>query len=375
MTPAPPPAGPRPGAPLPAADVVIVGVGMTTAVGLSAPETAAAVRAGIALFAQSSVHDQRGEPFTLAEVPEDGLPALAGGVEPEPPEPALTAREARLLRLATQPVRECLAALPAGTPAPGVVLALPSPYLTNRQRPPLEGRGFVTRLARQVGGAVDAYRSDASHVGRAGGIAALHAAAEQLRAGRAPYVVAGGVDSYVDLFVLGALDRDRRVLSADPDGFVPGEGAAFLLLTTRGRAQRAGVRPLAVLTPATTAVEEGHLYSEAPYRGEGLAEAVAALVEGGALPLPVREVYSSMTGENYWAKEWGVSFVRNRGAFDAEHGMHHPADCLGDTGAACGPLLAGLAALGIAERYRRSPCLVYASSDDGPRAAVGVLAA
>jgi 3-oxoacyl-[acyl-carrier-protein] synthase-1 len=55
--------------------------------------------------------------------------------------------------------------------------------------------------------------------------------------------------------------------------------------------------------------------------------------------------------------------------------MHHPADCLGDTGAACGPIMAGLAALGIAGGYRRSPCLVYGSSDDGPRAALGVLAA
>lgn len=355
-----------------ASDVVILGVGMTTSVGLSAPETAAAVRAGLALFARSSVHDQRGEPFTLAEVPDGGLAPLADEVAAELP--GLTTREARLLRLATQPLRECLAALPARAPTPGVVVALPAPHLTNGARP-IDGPRFLRRLAVQVGGRVDVRRSDASPTGRAGGLAAVQTAIAALRAGRAAYVVAGGVDTYRDLYVLGSLDRARRVSSAHPDGFVPSEGAAFLLLATRGTAEWAGVRPIAAVTPAATGVESGHLYSEAPYRGEGLAEAVRGLVDGGALPLPVREVYASMNGEHHWAKEWGVSFLRNRAAFDAEHGMHHPADCAGDTGAACGPLMVGLAAVGIAERYRRSPCLVYASSDDGPRAALGVVAA
>jgi 3-oxoacyl-[acyl-carrier-protein] synthase-1 len=52
--------------------------------------------------------------------------------------------------------------------------------------------------------------------------------------------------------------------------------------------------------------------------------------------------------------------------------MHHPADCCGDTGAAAGPLMTGLAALGLAGGYRRGPCLVYGSSDRGGRAALAV---
>ena len=54
--------------------------------------------------------------------------------------------------------------------------------------------------------------------------------------------------------------------------------------------------------------------------------------------------------------------------------MHHPADCYGDTGAACGALMVSLAALGIKEGYRSSPALVYASSDQGARAALAVAA-
>jgi 3-oxoacyl-[acyl-carrier-protein] synthase-1 len=55
--------------------------------------------------------------------------------------------------------------------------------------------------------------------------------------------------------------------------------------------------------------------------------------------------------------------------------MHHPADSFGDTGAACGPILVGLAALGIKAGYRRAPALVYGSSDRGLRAATIVSAA
>jgi 3-oxoacyl-[acyl-carrier-protein] synthase-1 len=114
------------------------------------------------------------------------------------------------------------------------------------------------------------------------------------------------------------------------------------------------------------------LYSPEPYRGEGLAIAVAQLVGSGDAPEPFAEVYSSMNGEGHWAKEWGVAAIRNQAALRPGHRMHHPADCYGDTGAAAGALMVGLAALGVVDGYRRSPCLVYASSDKGPRAALAL---
>jgi 3-oxoacyl-[acyl-carrier-protein] synthase-1 len=67
--------------------------------------------------------------------------------------------------------------------------------------------------------------------------------------------------------------------------------------------------------------------------------------------------------------------MRNRDAFLPVYRMHHPADSFGDTGAASGTLMVGLAAVGIRNRYRRSPALVYGSSDRGPRAALVVATA
>jgi 3-oxoacyl-[acyl-carrier-protein] synthase I len=352
-------------------DVVVIGVGMMTAVGLSAPESAASVRSRVARFTETSIRDHRFEPFTLAEVVEDGLPDLAPGVD-NGAAPRPTGRELRMLRLATMPLRECLAALPAGAPAPGLLLALPSTKTTR----PLDGKSFLTRLARQADGAFDLERSDASERGRAGGITVVGRAAAAIGAGQGTFMLAGGVDTYRDLYVLGTLDMEQRVKSsAHLDGFIPGEGAAFLLLASREAAAAAGARPLATVSPAVTALEPGHLYSDEPYRGDGLAAALAQLAQSGAAGGPVQDVYSSMNGESHWAKEWGVAFLRNRPAFAEEHGMHHPADSFGDTGAACGPLMAGLAALAIRDGYGRSPCLVYGSSDDGPRAALAVTAA
>ena len=142
------------------APAVVVGVGMMTAVGLTVAETAASVRAATMRFTETPIRDHRFEPFTLAEVPQDGLPELAEEVAGTP---GLTSREMRMLRLATMPLLEALAMLQGKAPAPPLVLSLPE---TETMRP-LDGKAFLGPLARQVDGAFDLARSDASHRGRA----------------------------------------------------------------------------------------------------------------------------------------------------------------------------------------------------------------
>jgi 3-oxoacyl-[acyl-carrier-protein] synthase-1 len=342
---------------------VVAGMGMISAVGVSAPEVAASVRAGTMRLAESSIMDKRFEPFTLAEVPEDMLPPLNPHLEQR----GLTSRETRMLRLADVALRECLQALPPGAAAPPVIMALPEIETTR----PLDPNKLLDGLFVQVGGFARNY-SEANYRGRAGGLAAISRAVDWLNAG-APYVIAGGVDTYRDLYVLGTLDMEQRVKSSSNlDGFVPGEGAAFILLARRQTAVAARVRPIAAISGFTAGVEPGHMYSEQPYRGDGLAAVFATSLSNGAGA--IADVYSSMNGENHWAKEWGVAFMRSRGKFEETHGMHHPADCHGDTGAAAGPIMVGLAALGMSGGYRRSPCLVYGSSDRGERAALIVSA-
>ena len=349
--------------------VVVVGIGMMTAVGLNAAETSASVRAGTMRFAETELRDKRFEPFTLATVPDDGLPPVMDALDGE----GLTGRERRLLRLAALPLRECLAPLAQLGPIPPLSLCLALPESETAK--PIDRPLFLRRLAMQAGGAIDVQRSDATHAGRAGGVVAVGQAILTIQQEIAEFVVAGGIDSFRDLYVLGTLDAEQRVKSAvNLDGFIPGEGAAFLLLASARAAAARGLTPLARVSPAAVGFETGHLYGDDPYRGDGLAATFARLAASGALSPAAGEVYSSMNGENHWAKEWGVGYLRNRGAFLPVYRMHHPADSFGDTGAACGPLMIGLAALGIRGNYRRSPAVVYGSSDHGQRAALVVSA-
>jgi 3-oxoacyl-[acyl-carrier-protein] synthase I len=350
-------------------DPVIVGVGMVTAIGLSAAETAASVRAGTMRFSESSIRDQRFQPFTLAEVLEDGLPAVDEEISRTP---GLTSRAIRLLRLGTVALNECLSTFPSKTLSPGLVLALPEFQPAN----PIDGPGFIAKFARQIGPKFDASRSFAVDAGRAGSVVAIARAAETIRSGQAAFALAGGIDSYRDLLVLATLDKEKRVKSAvHLDGFIPGEAAAFLLLASASAAAATGLKPIASLSRVAQGIEEGHLYSEQPYRGEGLAATIGQIVQAKIVPSPFAEVWSSMNGESHWGKEWGVSFLRNKAAFIEDADIQHPADCVGDVGSAIGPLLVGLAALGVRDGYRKSPALVYCSSDRGARAALALTAA
>jgi 3-oxoacyl-[acyl-carrier-protein] synthase-1 len=99
-----------------------------------------------------------------------------------------------------------------------------------------------------------------------------------------------------------------------------------------------------VLTGAAIGHEPGHLQSDAPYLGEGLAGAVGRLLAEAPPAAPIACTYASFNGERYWAREFGVARVRNSGHFADAMQMEHPAECCGDLGAAHGPLLACLAA-------------------------------
>ncbi|MGH8620723.1 MAG: hypothetical protein ACRET3_01185, partial [Burkholderiales bacterium] len=178
--------------------VVVVRVGMMTAVGLSAAETAASVRSATMRFQESSFRDHRHEPVTLAGVPDDGVPPLRDDLEHQ----WLTNRERRTVCLATQPLLECVRSVPAGEPPPPLVLALSD----RETRRPLKAEPFLRWLEVQTGGGFDGKASDASRRGRAGGLTAIGRAADLLRSGRARFVVAGGVDSHRDAYVLARLD-------------------------------------------------------------------------------------------------------------------------------------------------------------------------
>jgi 3-oxoacyl-[acyl-carrier-protein] synthase-1 len=344
-------------------EAVIVGLGLVTAVGATVKETAASVRSSTARFTETAIRDKSFQPVTLAVVPDDVLPALTESVDKTS---GLTSRMRRMIRLVAPVLAEATSSLPSHAPRPGLVLAMPE----IETRIPLDGDRFLAALARQDFHFDAAYGS-VTQVGRAGGLMAVAQAAELVGSGRVPLMLAGGVDTFRDPYVVATLDMEGRLKSsANSDGFIPGEGAALVLVANRRRAADYGLVPLGVISHTSLGIEPGHLYSSEIYRGDGLASTLTELLMQARLALPIQEVFSSMNGESHWAKEWSVAFLRNRSAFVDNHGMHHPADCYGDLGAAAGPAMVSLAITGFGGGVRRSPALVYASSDRGPRAAM-----
>ena len=86
----------------------------------------------------------------------------------------------------------------------------------------------------------------------------------------------------------------------------------------------------------------------------------------------MRSVLCSLNGEQLGAKEWGVAVLRNHAGLDDVPVLVHPADCFGDMGAAMGPVLIGLSAIGMREEYLPGPSLVWCASDAELRGAVCV---
>ncbi len=342
----------------------ILAVGMTTSVGMTAQTTAASVRAGVSLFRETSILDRRFNPIVMATVPDVDLPPLAAALEAAA---GLTTRQMRMLRLAGAALRESLSGMERPDRIP-VLLAAPEPH---PGRPAIVEPRFLEQLAVQADVPFNIQRSRVFPRGRAAGFAALAEAIERIASGNDGYVLVGGVDSHLDLYMLGTLDLEERIRADGVfDGFIPGEGAAFLLLTSLGNGARIGRAPVARIDGAAIADEPGHRYSEEIYRGDGLDLAFRGLFASTAGT--VQTVYAGLNGESFNAKEWGVAYMRHRERFAEDFAIEHPADCLGDTGAALGPMLVGLAAIGVMKGYRHWPCLAWSSSDQAERGAAMV---
>jgi 3-oxoacyl-[acyl-carrier-protein] synthase-1 len=344
--------------------VEILGIGIMSPVGLTSFSTAAAVRAGISRCQESRFLNKYRDPIVLAKLPDKHLPELALELEDEP---SLSGRQCRMLRVAGPALRESLKGIPD---VEGIPLLLGFPE-SGPGNPGLSAPDLFNYLALQAGVRFAIKRSSVYSQGRASSLVALHNALKLLATGSDRLIIVGGLDSYFDEGLLRALDaEDRLHAEGVDDGFVPGEGAAFLLLGAHGSARRLAREPRGFIVAASAGAEPGHRYSTEIFRGDGLDATFRALFqEAWPRKAPVQTVYAGFNGENLNAKEWGVAYLRHRKHFAEELRIEHPADCLGDSGAAMGSVMLGLAAIGIERGYRRSPCLVWCSSDRETRGA------
>ncbi len=339
----------------------IAGIGMFTPVGADSVMTAAAVNAGISAYKDSGYFTKTKEPIKMAQVPQDALPELSDELKLC----GMYGRwEQHLVQLAGTAIQEALSEY-SGEPLP-LILAGPEHY---QQWPHQLPDNFLQNVVTQSGAPIDVTHSRTVQIGRAGTIEALQLAERFLFEADKEFVLVGGVDSYQrpELF-RGLLEYGRLAIPGNKDGFVPGEGAAFILVAKDKTNALTLNEHSAFITAASTWEEAAHLYSAQANKGEGLDKAVKASLKNYTGP-NIRKIYSSINGESYWSKELGVMLSRNNTRMVEDASIEHPADCFGDLGAASGAALIGLAALDLLENNAYTSHLTCASSDHQHRAA------
>ena len=343
-----------------------------TPLGFDAEQTGAAIRARFNRFADhpfrmALVDDpetEDPEPLVISWL-EEVAPAYEGGT--------------RMLELAVPALKSLLAksGLKRADLARGALfLSLPQADPGWEEAGPA---GDITEeLVRRVGltalASAKAYR--AGHTGFA---ACLAAAAKALAAGEAAFCLVGGVETYHSDQRLAALDQAWRLKTARAaDGFIPGEGAVFLVLETAPAAAARGAAVLATVSCLGFGREPRPYGSDFLSSGQGLSQALqpafsrpaASTASAASAEKPGRWILCDLNGESYRAAEWAVARTRASEKLDPIAALTHPADCLGDTGAASGGLLVAYALHAFGRGYAPArEALIWNASDDGARSA------
>jgi 3-oxoacyl-[acyl-carrier-protein] synthase-1 len=117
--------------------------------------------------------------------------------------------------------------------------------------------------------------------------------------------------------------------------------------------------------------------AEGPLRGEGMTQAVRAALTNAGVPIEqIDHRISDVSGEQYRFKELALALIRLLRERKVDLGLWHPADCVGETGAAALPLMLGVLLYGARKDYLPGPLfLAHLSNDDDKRAALVLSAA
>lgn len=327
----------------------IYDVGLITSVGLNAASSCAAIRAKVSNPTETRFIDSNGDWIAAHYVPL--LPVRHGVV--------------KLASMASMAISECLSEVNRKDwPIIPIVLCVAEPSRPGRDA------GIDDWLFSQIQDNLRVKFSADSLIvphGRTGIAAALKYARQVLGGRAAPYVVIAAVDSLINSQTLRSYEDNERLLkSGNSDGFIPGEGAAAILL---GQAD-ASVQ--LTCTGIGCAREESAIRVQKPLRGEGLASAIkAALAEAQCNMHEIDFRITDLSGEQYYFKEATLAVARILRVRKEELDIWHPAECVGELGAVAGLVPLAVANASCRKKYARgTKILCHWSADSGDRAAV-----
>jgi 3-oxoacyl-[acyl-carrier-protein] synthase-1 len=199
----------------------------------------------------------------------------------------------------------------------------------------------------------------------------LETAGALVNARKAAFCILLAVDSYLSEDRLLLLDEARRIRSLrNVDGFIPGEAAVAMVLEPPARARMRRVGAIATITRLALGSEPHALTSDQQSSGTGLTQVLREVLDGvepqGMWPW----VLCDMNGESYRAFEWALAMARLPERLGTVGRLTHPADCMGDVGAAFGGVLLALSATGFLRGYAPAArSVLWTASDGSSRAA------
>jgi 3-oxoacyl-[acyl-carrier-protein] synthase-1 len=332
---------------VPASNVAIVYGGLVCGVGLNAPSSLAAIRCAISDFHDTTYFDARGEPVAGSGVP---LPRPWRG-------------RIRLRKMLAMAVLECLEHLDADISTIPLLLCV-----AEHERPGrVDGLDEVLRseLEAEIGVTFHRAYSGTIAQGRVGTAYALAQARALIGERNVPGVVIAGVDNLLGRQTLRSLEtRDRLRTSENSNGLIPGEAAAAVFV------ERAGRSPgQLVCTGVGYGMESATVDGEDPLRAQGLVRAVNAALDDAHCSLADLDFrITDNAGEQYYFKEDALAMARTLRTTKAEFDIWHPADCIGEVGAAIGSVILNVALMAVRKGYAAGPgILCHLGNDAGER--------
>ncbi len=335
---------------------VVTAVGARTPLGLDAQQTGLMLRTGFAAMDQAPLGPE-GEPITICHQPTLG--AALRGIDR------------------------------------AIALSLPALTEVLDQAAPLLGSGARVKLIVNLDPAVAADEAGAARL-----CAALRGACRKplpqtsLEIGArgeagAGFALAGaGLGRDLDAVILGGvhtdfdeqaiarlLARERLYDDANLDAIIPGEAAAFVMLTTERFAGQVELPVRARLCGLGTAMEQARFDNDVP---AALARGATEAMRGATSALEQQQleagwVLSDLGLELWRMREWQSILVRANSVLGPPYRIDTPAHRMGALGAAAMPLCLTLAAEGFRAGYAPAPiAFIMAGSEAGERAAMVV---
>jgi 3-oxoacyl-[acyl-carrier-protein] synthase-1 len=374
--------------------LAITGCGMVSSLGLDVDTSCAAARAGLTRTSELSnfqLWDEELQEPALAV----GciLPEVADGFE----------GLAKIVRLGSLALKDCLQRYPGSLSfdKAAVLIALADKYhwihakqARIREEGESEESGqdeetsfdesfevwretLPTLVLKECGVTAACAAEEVSCEGEPGIASLLMTASQILNEQSINQCILGGISSNVEISVLDILRRLNFLKGPEnPEGIIPGEAAAFVVLETMDHALNHRRPVLAILETLSVDEENVHRFSNSPSAGVALSSVINKVVE--ELPEVSRRlpsfVIGNLNGDRWRAHEWGNALSRLRIGHELENiEVWYPALHFGEIGSATPFVSICMAITAFQRGYApEERSLVWLSADNGSKTAFTV---